>query len=256
METSCTDHEEMEEKSEAMVPGTLHKPAVPSDQDMTQTPNIAAETQPTLVKTIAGIDIETQATVVNQTQVVRCSCEDNETDLDMIQCDFCGSWQHTPCVGFCSNRDKRIPKDNYKCYTCRFGQTKRIMTYLKDLSCFRRVVAILFTDGISSISELARRLSCGIKKASNLIQRAEDEGLLRRSTKGTCFVFTPCSGQAVKDKLNHYFGPDPEQLPDFPDSETGKRKAPTHTTESAFAIKPIVSNKRRKSEVTLKISAE
>jgi len=153
------------------------------------------------------------------------------------------------------------------------------MAYLKDLACFRRVVAVLFTDGFKSISELSLRLSridrifliqfmplgCTFKKASSLVIRLEEEGLLeRKSIKGK-YSFSPKSGQAVKEKLNNYFGPDPQAFPDFPDpsantTAANKRVAPTSeipaVSSHGFQIKPVPSLlKRRKSEVSLKIDA-
>lgn len=281
METACREPEEVKETCDAVVPATLKLDGLPD------LPAIAEESQPQLIKSVQAVtlqdDSETKVNhkLVAETQVVRCACEDRETDLDMIQCDFCGNWQHTPCSGYCSNRDKRIPKDNYKCYHCRFGHSKKAMVYLKDLACFRRVVAVLFTDGFKSISELSLRLStynhhdtsdtsmplgCTFKKASSLVIRLEEEGLLeRKSIKGK-YSFSPKSGQAVKEKLNHYFGPDPQAFPDFPDpsannAATNKRAAPTGEIPAAssshgFQVKPVPSLlKRRKSEVSLKIDA-
>jgi hypothetical protein len=213
--------------------------------------------QPTLIKNLSKVNLDEgkPATVVNGTQIVRCSCGDVETDLDMIQCDFCGHWQHTPCVGFCSNRDKRIPKDNYKCYNCRFGHSKKIMVYLQELSCVRRVIAILYTDGVKSITDLAERLACPLKKASRILTRVEAEGLVRREIKGPRHEFITCSGQSVKDKLNHFFGPDPERLPDFPGSNNPKRKTDQGIpTDQTFEVRSkVMPVKRRKSQTAAKI---
>lgn len=173
----------------------------------------------------------------------------------MIQCEKCGNWQHTPCVGYCSNRDKRIPKEGYICYICRFGTgNMRVVQFLKDLSCFRRVVAVLYTDGFKSISELSRRLSCTIKKASFYVKKLEEEELLKRTISGTTVTFQPCTGTAVKEKLNFYFGPDPEKMKNFPKLTTstkgGKREAPV--IPNPTIINP---NKRRKSQTSIPIDA-
>lgn len=183
------------------------------------------------------------------TLLVRCACEDRESDLDMIQCDGCGCWQHTPCAGFCSNRDKRIPKDNYNCYHCRFGSSRKTMLYLKELACFRRVTAILFTDGFQSHTDLAKRISCPLKKANALIKRLEDEGLMERKTlQGGKVSFSACSGSPVKERLNRYFGPDPATFPDFPE--------PKRSLDAVQDNKePQCAKRRRKSESSLKIDA-
>lgn len=236
---------------EALVPATQAAPCPLFCSAAKPAPTL--ETKESRTKPVLHMaePISHTAKVIPDTQVVRCSCEDNETDLDMIQCDGCGMWQHTPCVGYCSNRDKRIPKDNYHCYHCRFGAAKKTAAYLKDLSCFRRIVAVLYTDGIPSITEVAGRLSTSITKVSRLVKKLEDEGLLVRDGQGSKAKYKPCSGQAVKEKLNHYFGPDVESFKDFP-QPGGKRK-----TEAGFEVKPVPKPlaKRRKSEASLKIDA-
>ena len=250
LETVCMEPGPEEAKNEAMVPNTQ---AQLQNQLVEEH---SPEEQPTLVKNLSRFNLGDQPTAAaNGTQIVRCSCADNETDLDMIQCDFCGHWQHTPCVGYCSNRDKRIPKNNYKCYNCRFGQSRKTMLYLQELSCVRRVIAILYTDGIKSITDLAERLACPMKKASKIMARVEAEGLLKREIKSGRHTFSTCSGQSVKEKLNRFFGPDPERLPDFPGANNAKRKTDQGCpTDQTFEVRPkIIASKRRKSQTAAKI---
>ncbi len=256
--------------SEAIVPATIpkveHIQVLPT---YSQAPNIAAETQPTLIASLKNVTIESKdigMKKLGETQMIKCPCGDNEDDLDMIQCDKCGFWQHTPCAGYCSNRDKRIPKDNYNCYFCQYGTSKKIIFFFKDLSSFRRAIAILFTDGIKGIKDLTERLSCSYYKANVLVQRLESEGLLTRiADGGKGFAYKPCTGSDVKSKLSHYFGPDPSTFKGFPgkrgrvsaqQDEGHEVPGKAETTANCENEDPKLKRaKRRKSETSQKIDA-
>lgn len=75
----------------------------------------------------------------------------------MICCDRCDNWQHTPCMGFCTNRDKRIP-ERYICLACTHGDNKKLLRGLEELAVLRRVISIAFSEGLCSITWLSKRL--------------------------------------------------------------------------------------------------
>jgi hypothetical protein len=146
----------------------------------------------------------------------------------MIQCDKCSYWQHTPCAGFCSNRDKKIPEGQYICDSCKFDQDVRMSFSLAKVAIYRRAIAVLYTEGISSKAWLAKRLSmhllqllisslgCNFTKASNLIDKMESNGILIKSySKGKQCNYSKKTGQDIKNKLKIYFGGKIEDIPEI-----------------------------------------
>ena len=75
----------------------------------------------------------------------------------MIYCEKCETWQHTPCAGYCTNKDKRIP-EKYTCYRCEFGRNKKLLKNLQELASFRRAISVVYSEGLESISWLSKRL--------------------------------------------------------------------------------------------------
>lgn len=145
----------------------------------------------------------------------------------MIHCDKCLHWQHTPCAGFCSNRDKKIPEGQYTCDSCKFNHNASMIPSLSRVAVYRRSIAVLYTEGISNKMWLAKRLSkcaicqfiiigCSFTKASNLIDKMESNGILIKSSqKGKQCTYSKKTGQEVKNKLKIYFGSKVEDIPEI-----------------------------------------
>ncbi len=164
---------------------------------------------------------------------VRCSCGEDVPDLDMILCDGCQTWGHTPCAGYCSNRDQRIPP-THLCFACEFSGKKKLLSNVGALSSFRRAISVVYSEGLPSISWLSRRLSCGIRKATTLIRRLEGEGFImsppasggshppaeegseaaagakRPSRVG---AYTVVKSAASKERIRHFFNRDLSTFP-------------------------------------------
>lgn len=83
----------------------------------------------------------------------------------MIQCDRCELWLHTPCAGFCTNKDKRIP-ERFVCHNCEFRDNKKLLRNLQDLASLRRAISVIYSEGLESISWFSKRLGaascCGL----------------------------------------------------------------------------------------------
>lgn len=80
----------------------------------------------------------------------------------MILCDDCSKWQHTPCAGFYTNRDKRIP-EKYICYSCQYRGNGKLLKSLQDLSSIRRAISVVYSEGLQSIKWLSKRLGTTIR---------------------------------------------------------------------------------------------
>lgn len=187
----------------------------------------------------------------------------------MIQCDTCSSWQHTPCAGYYTNMDKRIP-ERYTCYGCKHRGNSKLLRNLQDLAAFRRAISVVYSEGLDSIQWLSRRLSttkairrggtgtdltfgiaCGVAKASKLVRRLESEGLVSRpNTQGPFLVHKTSQ---TKDKIRHFFTADLSVFPELAIYLGAAKKAGHNNggskaaTKSGPATAPIIPAKRRQS---------
>jgi hypothetical protein len=75
----------------------------------------------------------------------------------MIMCDQCNSWQHTPCAGYCTNKDKRIP-EKYVCFNCEHHGNSKLLRNLQDLASLRRAISVVYSEGLESIRWFSKRL--------------------------------------------------------------------------------------------------
>lgn len=110
---------------------------------------------------------------------VRCLCKDSESDLDMIQCDSCRSWIHTPCAGFCTNNDKRIP-NVFICHSCEFKGNTKLLMNIRNLALLRRSISLIYSEGWVNITTMSKRLSCTRQLAWKILSKMEKEGFVTR----------------------------------------------------------------------------
>ena len=108
--------------------------------------------------------------------IVKCFCEVNLDDHDMIQCDKCLNWMHTVCTGFYSNTDDRIPT-NYECHWCQFEDSK-IHAFLSNLYIYRRIVSITFNEGIENQKLFADRVGIKVSKIRKFVSKMVNDGML------------------------------------------------------------------------------
>jgi hypothetical protein len=194
-----------------------------------------------------SIEIVPDEGAKNETKV-GCLCGDSESDLDMILCDKCQFWQHTPCAGYCTNKDKRIP-ENYICYRCQYHNNKKLLRNLQDLSSLRRAISVVFSEGLVSIAWFSKRLGCGVAKASKLIRRLEGEGLVSKpNSQIRTFSYTVHKTPEAKEKIRYFFGLDLSAFPELMGLLKGGCVSPKRL------IRPSMPAKRRKSVSYEKVS--
>lgn len=194
----------------------------------------------------------------------------------MIQCDRCQFWLHTPCAGFCTNRDKRIP-DKYVCYNCEYSANKKLLKALQDLASFRRSISVVYAEGLQSIAWLSKRLGniiavptdsvdCGVAKATKLIRRLESEGLIiKPNSQNRATTYTVIKSPEAKEKIRYYFSLELSVFAELAPYLKGKIKATPAPASPAKALTPkkrpekspvklSILNKRRKSVTSLAVS--
>ena len=103
----------------------------------------------------------------------------------MIWCDECLSWQHTVCVGFFSNKDKRIPKDlPFICPRCNLKSNgEPISDSQPQLALLRRTLSIVFNENFESIGWLSRRIGITRGRTLSIWKTLEKEGFARSFKK-------------------------------------------------------------------------
>eukprot|EP00923_Selenidium_pygospionis_P004380 GHVN01007028.1.p2 GENE.GHVN01007028.1~~GHVN01007028.1.p2 ORF type:complete len:478 (+),score=53.10 GHVN01007028.1:2-1435(+) len=185
---------------------------------------------------------------------ILCHCGTNESDSDMIQCEVCFLWQHTVCAGFYSNKDKRIHGQKYECYGCKYKGKKNVFRFISELSCFRRVLSVIYNEGMGSIEGLSSRLGMPLPQTSLLVERGVQEGFLCvedheepgtqtseiETVKKYCVVKT----MEIREKVKFYFNTDLEVYEGFQKEilqETPKRREA-----------PVAKSKKRKLSISKK----
>jgi len=175
----------------------------------------------------------------------------------MVQCERCNRWQHTPCAGFCSNKDRRIEESDYHCFLCRYGKLKpKAANFLREYARQRRAIGILYSEGIKSITNLSQRLSCAPKTANDLLDGLEKEGIVKINKLSRKNEVIKIATKEIKDYIiKKYFTILPENIPEFIKLQglSVKKLAPPSKTKSP-SIK--LGTKRRKSVAQIPVRDE
>ena len=151
-----------------------------------------------------------------------CICKNVCEGGDMIMCDTCKSWIHTPCAGFFNNHDTRIPKI-YVCLRCALKPKPKLMLSLIKIAQIRRAISIVHSAKIHSIIHFRKIMNLSSKPACKLLRRLEDEQILSRSSSANlkvkptgrheCFIVHKTN--AAKQKIRYYFGLDLMSFPEI-----------------------------------------
>ena len=71
-----------------------------------------------------------------------------QSDLGMVECESCSTWQHVVCLGFEDNTDKRIP-ETYVCYRCQVkGDPSKSLEDIKKISGLFAFSSFYFYDDL------------------------------------------------------------------------------------------------------------
>ncbi|UYI28282.1 transcriptional regulator [Encephalitozoon cuniculi] len=133
---------------------------------------------------------------------IRCYCRLGEEDPDMLHCDTCGNWLHTVCCGFFSNKDRRIPRREFSCFYC----TRHITKADSADALFRRILSIVYTEGLKNKVWLCHRLGITEWQSSKQTRKMADEGFIRVVGKHRAISYEVVKTQETKDKIRSYFG--------------------------------------------------
>lgn len=135
---------------------------------------------------------------------VRCICNINISDSDMLYCDMCNSWLHTVCCGFFTNTDRRIPTGKYVCILCTEKDAKSLYLY-RNLAIFRRTLSIIYNENLESVSWLSQRIGISHNYARNTVNRLVNEGFVVRRKIKNGMSYEIIKTQEAKEKIKEYF---------------------------------------------------
>lgn len=138
-------------------------------------------------------------------------------------CDFCGFWQHCVCMGFTSLKDRRIPKDSFQCYHCKYPQTNStIQKFLNSYCLLRRAIAFAVHEGISGIASLMKKLNVARPRGKAILDRLVKEGIVVKlqerdicSRKFNRFVYETVRDEKAKKTIRDYFLVPMEEISKF-----------------------------------------
>lgn len=135
--------------------------------------------------------IKKEKIVVEQKQEIKCICESNFEDNDMIKCDRCQGWLHTVCCGYFSNNDRRIPKGEFVCDICKKSECRDDLFLI---AYQRRILSVIYNEGLTNVNNIVSRLrlrrymvqkirSCFISEGFIVLQKGKYEVIRNNETK-------------------------------------------------------------------------
>lgn len=125
----------------------------------------------------------------------------------MIWCDECHKWLHTVCVGFFSNKDKRISKQ--KSYSCPRCTNMGSINSLMELGLMRRILSIVYNEKFEGIKWLSRRMGVSECKARRLWSKLDKQGFTKSykiNQSDTTYVREVIKSEENREKIKTYFG--------------------------------------------------
>ncbi|TID15122.1 hypothetical protein E6O75_ATG08375 [Venturia nashicola] len=168
----------------------------------------------------------------DETEDISCECGDTHGEDDMVDCHFCGRWQHLICYGYQNSTDTRVP-EVHACYKCLLQEKEGpLLTELEHVTLLRKGISVAIKDGIHGDRQLAETLHCDTQTAAQLIKHLKNEGFLLRVKNASKAGFKKTGRPmwyVVEDEekrakmLGRYFDPTskiahhfeiPRQLPD------------------------------------------
>ncbi|KAK2739734.1 DNA binding protein [Onygenales sp. PD_40] len=142
---------------------------------------------------------------------VRCECEVDTENPEMLQCTFCNTRQHTICYGFIHGQDPAIP-DTHVCYKCLLEPSeKKLLQDMRTLVLLRRAIAVIIDQGYPNrVKDFAQKLGgCNGQTIVQITDLLRKQGLLHATpgSKSKGFLekglpkFTLSTTPAMKDKI-------------------------------------------------------
>ncbi|KAH7383237.1 HORMA domain-containing protein [Pyrenochaeta sp. MPI-SDFR-AT-0127] len=137
---------------------------------------------------------------------VRCQCKYAEEEGDMINCEFCESYQHLHCYGFTGKDDARIPTI-HMCYSCLLKEENEAFQQVRDQTVYRRALWLLQGTSYDSARSLGDTLDCTAREIQMLVQNFRSMGILVDSSKKTNQPIVLSKSLATEKVVQRFFDP-------------------------------------------------
>lgn len=177
------------------------KEVIPSHKLLKKSPAVAKEEVADCQRVVAPA---AQLRPKAKEDEIRCICNINISDSDMLYCDTCSSWLHTVCCGFFTNTDRRIPAGKYVCVLCSEKDQKSLNVY-RNLAIFRRTLSIIYNENLESVVWLSQRLGISHNYSRNTVNRLVNEGFVVRKKVKHGMHYEVVKTQETKEKIKEYF---------------------------------------------------
>lgn len=150
----------------------------------------------------------------------------------MVYCEACKSWQHTVCMGYYSNKDKRLTSRgnaSHACFQCLYdNELPSVIPFLGRLAAWRRALSIIFHEGLEGVVTFSRRIGLPLLTAKSMVDRMLKEGFIKKVLHNDQSIdvvrpgglknkwkFEVLKGQEIKKKIKSYFDIQLENYPEF-----------------------------------------
>ncbi|KAK3724805.1 hypothetical protein LTR37_000853 [Vermiconidia calcicola] len=108
--------------------------------------------------------------------LILCQCGYAEDEGDMVECVYCGTWQHLHCYGYIDNRDPRL-LDDHACYQCLLGDDEpQTLENVKDLALKRRGMSLVLRNGLKTQRDFADEMGLTMSKAKPFYESLKTKG--------------------------------------------------------------------------------
>ncbi|KAK4545923.1 hypothetical protein LTR36_002487 [Oleoguttula mirabilis] len=139
-------------------------------------------------------------------EVVLCQCGYMEEEDGMVECTYCGTWQHLHCYGYTGSDDPRLPED-HTCYQCLLGDGEEdLLLKLQSLAMKRRGMHLAVKKGVKTQRDFATDLGLDIHVAGPVYQHLKNAGYILPATGSHKAGYTKSTKPlfvAVKEGADH-----------------------------------------------------
>lgn len=115
-------------------------------------------------------------------EVVLCQCGHSMEEAEMVECVYCGTWQHLHCYGYTGADDPRLP-DDHACYQCLLGdEDPANLKKLQHLAAQRRAMHFALQNGLPTQKQFAEKMGLKLSEAASLYNYLKNSGYVVPAT--------------------------------------------------------------------------
>ncbi|KAL4908342.1 hypothetical protein BDW74DRAFT_99954 [Aspergillus multicolor] len=111
---------------------------------------------------------------------IKCQCDWNGEEEDMITCSFCHTRQHRLCYGYVGAHESAV-SDVHACYRCLLEPSEsKILESMNNIMLSRRAMTLIAAEGIPTSSQVfGQKIHCSDKAVARLKEFLKRKGIFQ-----------------------------------------------------------------------------